>query len=307
LSARSIHRIGAGLAATLVVAAGCAMSSVDSPASNTEGALERADASAAAPRRMGVTPDSFRASCGDGIRQATEDCDEGLAASALTACSQRCKSRDLLVSAPLSGDAGAFARTLGAGRHPVAATTAGFAMAYVERTSIATRVMLRAFDVNGIASGTPVVLDGAAAMDADPSVAALPNGQYAVVWSDRAIDERDVVLTIVDPATSTARAIVHANAVTVGSQYDADVVFANGQIVVAWTDTSDAANGPDVRYRLFDSGTLAPLTTIDQTLASTADPEGAASLTTFAGSWAAAWRQAGVGGETLHVVARCST
>ena len=110
----------------------------------------------------------------------------------------------------------------------------------------------------------PVALDGVASIDADPSVAALANGQYAIVWTDRAIDERDVAMTIVDPATSTVRAVVHANAVTVGSQYDADIVFVNGQLVVAWTDTSDAANGPDVRYRAFDAATLAPLTTIDQ-------------------------------------------
>lgn len=274
----------------LALFAGCSMSAGDGVVSD---APVPVGCDASAPRASSsARPESVRASCGNGVRESGEDCDEGLNATSATACSQRCKTRDLLVSGAVDGGA---ARALGTGRHPIAANAGGFALAAIEGGS---QLVLRTYDSFGLATGA-VVLDPSCSPDAAPSVAALSGNRYAVVWTDNAIDERDVALRVFQVGTTTAGPLLHANGVTNASQYDADIVAVGGQIVVAWSDTSDAANGPDVRYRVFDATTFAPASS-DQTLAATNAVEGSVALSAIGSGWAAAWRDGRADGERLQ-------
>src|SRR5581483_251008 len=91
---------------------------------------------------------------------------------------------------------------------------------------------------------------------------------------------------------------VRAASTTAFAQYDADVVWTGGAIVVAWCDDSDAASGPDLRVRTFDAQ-LAP-TSAEETLAATPDTEARPALAAFGGGWAAAWRSFSGGRESIR-------
>ena len=278
--------------------AGCTSGTTsDLPGSDLPTNDDARDAGSSRDGTSPQTPQGLRASCGNGVREIGEDCDLGTQATAATYCSQRCKTRDLLAPAVSVVDGGSFARSLGAGRHPIASTANGYALAAIESGALVVLV----YDAKGVAAGK-ITLDAASSPDADPSIAALPSGKYVVVWTDRAIDERDVAIAVVDPAAlAVVGQVSHANAVTNASQFDADVVVVNGQVMVAWTDMSDAGLGPDVRYRIFDATTLAPATTTDQTLAATAAVEGSVTLAAVgATQWAATWRDGQSDGERLQ-------
>ncbi len=288
-----------GLPVVIAITAGCTMGTRGESIDVSDDARDAGGVSSEAGSQK---PESLRASCGNGVREVGEDCDLGAQASASTYCSQRCRTRDLLAPTIAVPDGGAFARTLGAGRHPIAAGAAGFAIAIVESVP-SPRLVLRTFDTNGLAAGAPVVLDAACASDANPSVAALSGNRYVVVWTDTAIDERDVAMRIVDATASTVGPLAHANARATGSQYDADVVSFGGQIVVAWTDTQAVATAPDISYRIFDATTLAATAIDDVALAATSAVEGAVALAPFGSGWAAAWRDEQSDGERLQVQA----
>src|SRR5690606_38843519 len=132
--------------------------------------------------------------CGDGIRDpVSEECDDG-PGSEPDSCSQDCQVRELLVE-PWEGssEVGEFApdRWLGAGRHPVAAGHAGFAVAYVEPPAVGDLdepppvVEVARFDERGKPLDRVLVSQGSFAVDfADPVVAELPAGAFAVAYTE---------------------------------------------------------------------------------------------------------------------------
>lgn len=253
----------------------------------------------------GSAPDGAPA-CGDGWRDpATEECDDGLGTSSPTrrGCSAQCQVLDEL-AVWQEDDAGALSnspRTLGAGRHPVAASDSSFGVVYVEPFSSPLTLSLATFGAKGAATGIVVPFSGQTTVvdDSNPVVAGLPCGQYAVAWAafgQDGGDELDVAIQLVDPAMPVTTSPAIANSETGFSQFDPDILWTGSQIVVAWVDDSDAATAPDLRFRTFDSS-LNP-TSSQQTLAATPDSEADVALATFAGSWAAAWRDDGVSGAT---------
>jgi hypothetical protein len=192
---------------------------------------------------------------------------------------------------------------LGAGRHPVAASANGVAVAYIETTGGNVAVKVGALDVHGNSVGSPTTLAaGAQAQrEADPVAAALLGGNsYVTAWTGFVDgDELGVGLRVVDPSAPAAGAVTTANVTTVGSQESPDVIVtAAGNVIVAWTDMSNPETAPDLRIRAF-APSLAP-TSVEETLAGSGEKESDVALAPFGNSYAAAWRSALNGVESVH-------
>ncbi len=173
----------------------------------------------------------------------------------------------------------------------------------------------------GVLSDRIVWLDSGATptMGSDPVLLSTGAGHFVAVFTDFSVgtagDEVDIVARTVDTtgssasradagalAAGSAGPLVVVNTRTVGEQSRADAIATSGgQIVVAWTDYSDSATGPDLRYQLFDAS-LAKVGG-EVLLAGTAASEDDVALSTFGRGWAAAWRAAIDGLETIHVAA----
>jgi hypothetical protein len=195
-------------------------------------------------------------------------------------------------------------RTLGAGRHTLAASDGTFAVVYLETTSNPLTLSLATFGAKGAATGIVNPFSaGSTVIDAsNPVVAALPCDRYAVAWGDydaQGGDELDVALRIVDPAVPVSGPPAHANSNTNFSQFDPDIVWTGSELAVAWVDDSNAATQPDLWVRTFDANGVP--TNSEQPLAATADSEADVALVAFNGSWAAAWRDDAGGLETVRV------
>ncbi len=258
--------------------------------------------------------------CGDGVRGADEECDEGAASldpdagdagDAVEAgiaprrlCSSTCRVMDALALAPLV-DAGPSpaSRTLGLGRHPLAGFGGAFAVAFVEPDATPTRVSLTTFDAHGVASDhvAPFGAGSSTVLAANPVLGAFDDGTYAAAWTDfdGDGDELGIALRVVDPAAPSSTMPLHANVTTAFSQYDPDLLVVGAQVVVAWVDDSNAITGPDVKVRTFDRH-LVPMRG-ESAIASTTASEADVALAPFAGTWAIAWKSASAGLESLGV------
>jgi hypothetical protein len=245
------------------------------------------------------------AMCGNGWVDPTEECDsKGLG----PACSASCQVEDFLPVRELA-DGGALdnpARTLGTGRHPIAAAYDNtFAVSSLDLDHMT--LALSGFGPSGVPVGPPVAF-GASSMlvqDSAQVIAALPcDHRYAAVWAQigaAAGDELDIALQVVDPTAGPVGATALANTTVAGTQRAADVLTVGNQVVVAWEDDSNPATAPDVVLRTFDANLSA--TSGEQVLAGTGDSEGDVALAAFDGSWAAAWRDDANGMETVRVQA----
>lgn len=245
--------------------------------------------------------------CGDGIRGVDEECDDGNTSNE-DACTTSCLVNDFLCVAPTVNDSGkpASGRYLGEGRHPAAADADGFAVAYVEPGFAPPRVVLNAFDPKGVRIGSPLLVSTGTKskplLFSSPVVAALPGVKYAVAWTDfdGDGDALGVAIRLVEPPNAPSGEPAHANKTTLFSQSDPDVLWTGTELVVTWVDDSDAVNGPDLRYRVFDAS-LNPQSPGDQTLAGSANAEANVALGMFGSTWAAAWRATTTNGsETLE-------
>jgi hypothetical protein len=243
-----------------------------------------------------IAPFGISTGCGDAIVGANEECDDGNEGS--DACTALCQTRDqLAVGVGDNAD-----RYLGAGRHPVSGLDSGFINTFVEFSEDEASIGATLFNVWGQATHHVNVSDGASPIDdANPVAAALPSGAYAVAWGDLDGDGSDlgVALRLVN-ADGSLRPLGAANAAHEFSQLNPDILWAGTQLIVAWEDYSDAFNGPDLRYRLFDAD-LNPVSD-DVTLAASALPEAAVALAPFQAGWAAAYREGTVDGKENVVV-----
>ncbi|CAN5816968.1 hypothetical protein BH09MYX1_BH09MYX1_40230 [soil metagenome] len=199
-------------------------------------------------------------------------------------------------------DAGLTSRTLGLGRHPISGSSAGFAVSWIE--PVGPKLGMTFYDARGVPSGivdrfailsTPLITSA-------PVVAAVP-GAYAVAFTDFAGDgdAEGIALRKVNPNVPSSGAPGHANSTTAFAQYDADILWTGSSLIVAWTDSSNVTSGPDLRFRTVDAN-MVP-TSAEQTLAGSLAIEENVSLAPFAGSWAAAWREASGGFETSRAKA----
>ena len=281
------------------------------PAEGDDGG--QADSEAGCGFDAGTAPDGSPV-CGDGWRDpATEECDDGLGTStARRGCTATCQVIDELAVEQWTPDGGLSnaPRTLGAGRHPLAAGDATFGVVYLEPNSSPLTLSLATFGARGAATGVVNAFSAYSTVvdNSNPVVAALPCGQYAVAWADydsEGGDELDVAVRIVDPSVPVTTPPAHANTSTNFSQFDPDILWTGSELVVAWVDDSDPATQPDLKFRTFDAN-LNP-TSGEQTLAATADSEADVALAAWEGSWAAAWRDDANGTETITVQAGSST
>jgi cysteine-rich repeat protein len=242
--------------------------------------------------------------CGDGVRGTDEECDDGSAVAG-DACSNDCRVTDFLVDATPASDAlpRAAGRALGAGRHPVASGSSGFAVAFMELDDAAPGIRVALFDRMGASIGDPVEMATASRtlLFSDPVLAALPDGRYAVAWTDSVGDgdALGVALRSVDSAGGASN-LQFANASSEFSQRDPDVVWTGSELVVAWVDDANVSTAPDVVYRRFSSS-LEPQSDTDEVLAATGAHETGVALAPFGTAWAAAWRSAADGSERVAV------
>ncbi|MCC6903009.1 MAG: hypothetical protein IT377_28830 [Polyangiaceae bacterium] len=242
--------------------------------------------------------------CGDGVRDpVTEECDDGNA-SAADSCAG-CFVQDVLLVPGPGSDGGVppkVSRRLGDGRHPVAGGDAGFAVAFVTSLPAPVTLGLLTFDSVGVPASAPVFVaaDASVTAGAHPVVAALPGGKYAVAYTDLGADGDGlgIALRLVD--AGGAGPLVRANTTKNFGQHDPDIVWTSTELVVAWVDDSKLpASGADVRMRRFNAS-LAP-TSSEEILANGPAQESGVALAPLAGSWAAAWRSASSGTETIAV------
>jgi hypothetical protein len=131
-------------------------------------------------------------------------------------------------------------------------------------------------------------------------LAALSPTHYAAIWTDTdsAGGDEGIAMSLLDTA-SGAGPVVHANSITTASEEAPDAIALAGQLVVAWTDWSNPGTAPDLAVRTFD-GSLSP-TSAETFLAASAEAETDIALAPFNATWAAAWRSASNGMETIHV------
>jgi len=188
-------------------------------------------------------------------------------------------------------------RTIGAGRHPLVSGCNATAVAFSERTDDSAAVYLSTFKPAGEALDSVQVAQTRVSTP-NPGVAALPGDDFAVAWTDFDDDELGISLRKVVAGVPQDNAII-ANEDRAFSQSDSDIVFDGNKLVVAWMDSHDAANGPDLHYRLFTPD-LKPLSG-DQVLAATGAVEDNVVLAGRSGHWAAAWRAGSQGKETIEV------
>jgi cysteine-rich repeat protein len=278
---------------------------------------------AAPPAGSGGGPPLTSVSCGDGIRDTTvqtqEECDDGPGAGA-DLCTELCQVSDAVA---VRGPAAGRSRYLGEGRHPAAAGLYGFGVVFVEPDPEPPVIGLSVFDAAGDPRARFDVSGGSSpVLFASPTVAALEDGGYAVAWTDHGGDGDGlgVALRRVTPnsvngalppesgfeGSVTLSPLQFATGKEAFSQYDADLLRVGDQLIIAWTDASDANTGPDIRYRVFDaagSGANRFLALDEErSLSNSVAFEGNVALAPFGSTWAAAFRSAGSAEETIEVV-----
>jgi cysteine-rich repeat protein len=235
--------------------------------------------------------------CGDSIRDPVkEECDDG-PGDAEDSCSADCRVHDVPVTATRSMDAGRsprFGQTLGVGRHPSSGSKRGVGIVYMDDLDHS-KVWLQPYDAWGAPNGAR--LDAAAGglptSAANPVVAALPSGRFAVAWVDGLQGTPDIALRSIDVGAPPSGTPSLAHDDSGGIQTDPDILWTGTEVVVAWTD------GFDLKSRRFDRN-LTPLET-EQRLAATPAFESNVALAPSAGGWAAAWRVVDDQGlETIH-------
>jgi hypothetical protein len=247
--------------------------------------------------------------CGNGWRDPNEECDLGDASSdggplSRAGCSTTCTVVDMLAEVQVAdGGLDNTPRTLGGGRHPLAASDTTFSVATLETSESLPTLTLTTFTRKGVAKGAPMPISAGSVVDdqGDPVLAALPCDQYVAAWNDLNGDGSGlgIALRLVSPGAVPVGAPSFANTTTLYDQYSPDVLWTGSEVVVAWTDSSNASTGPDVVLRTFDNGLNA--TSGEQSLAATSDAEGDVTLAKYNGSWAAAWRDDANGLEQIRV------
>src|SRR6185369_14695982 len=188
-------------------------------------------------------------------------------------------------------------RSIGAGRHPLVAGCNAIAAAFSESSEESSALYLSTFKSAGQPLSSVQVAQTRVSTP-DPGVAALPGDEFVVAWTDFDDDELGISLRKFVGGVAQNKTII-ANEDPAFSQSESDIVFDGNELVVAWMDSHDPANGPDLHYRLFTPD-LTPLSG-DQILAATGAVEDNVVLAGRNGHWAAAWRAGSQGKETIEV------
>ncbi|MGC4069844.1 MAG: hypothetical protein QM784_35340 [Polyangiaceae bacterium] len=232
--------------------------------------------------------------CGDGVRDPNaEECDDGPASTG-ELCNWACQVTDRWVrhdnTALTAGQR--WSRELGAGVHPIAANADRIAVVFVEQllpkgTAV---VRLNTFDALGVPEGSYVVSEGTWPADnADPVVAVLANGDVVVAFTEFGGDGDGlgIALRRLRAGQTQMDAVTYASAPSFAAQQHADILALSDGFVLAYTDESDAANGPDLRVAEYE---LEMKERNRRALANAANLEGRVSLAPIGSKWGATWR-----------------
>jgi cysteine-rich repeat protein len=241
------------------------------------------EADAATPRTSRV--------CGDGIRDPVlEECDDGPEPGDDT-CTDDCHARESGWLARGDRDAGHGKASLGYAPHVVSANDDGFAVTYMDEG-----VWLQPFDEVGHRRGSPVALGQGYAPTsfANPAVAGVGGGRYAVAWTDGSTGTPDVLLQTWESGGALSTA-TRAHASSAGPQQDPDLLWTGSELIVAWSDLFD------VRTRRFDRD-LKPLGP-EEGVMTMAAIESNVTLARWGDGFAAAVRANDEGLEAIGVVA----
>lgn len=122
--------------------------------------------------------------CQDAIAGSNEECDDGPGAE-LDACTSTCQTRDQPVVPAQESQGGE--RFLGVGRHPLSGADSGFALSYLQIEPLLgePQVGVSTFDIWGKPAARVIASEGASPIyEANPVLAALPGGKYAVNGPD---------------------------------------------------------------------------------------------------------------------------
>src|SRR5689334_6433507 len=168
----------------------------------------------------GAPPVSLR--CGDGIRGPDEECDDGNADDA-DFCTSLCRVRDRLAVGPTDPPAPiAKLRSIPTGQHVVATGTSGAALLFVDDSASPEALGIVMFDKTGrrrpTAAGVVVSDTDPIHEPADAHVVALPNNQYAVVWTASSGSSLHIALRIVNGTSGALSDVVPASSL----DYDAE-------------------------------------------------------------------------------------
>ena len=177
--------------------------------------------------------------CGDGWRDLlTEECDDGIDPSSSDdrACSSACTVVDRI-----AGDDLVTERFLGLGRHPVAGNGEGHAVVLLELSGDAgdeSRVAIHTFSPVGVRLGSAMWPE--VPFDADPVVAPLPSGGFAIAFGDFSADSDGLGITVVGVSGDAGSSMpaTCANETEDFSQHSPDIVWTGSELVVGWEDES---------------------------------------------------------------------
>jgi hypothetical protein len=198
-----------------------------------------------------------------------EECDDGLGADAAPdrACTQACVVTDRLVAT----DSAVLARRLGDGRHPLACSPAGHAVAFVETpfadAANGDRVAVATFGSAGERKAVARLATNS--FEPSPVVAALPDGSYALAFAAvvAAGASLDVQLAHVSSDGASVNLAGLANTTTDFGQHSPDLAWAGQELVVAWEDdsppVSPSSSGRRICTRRFGAD-LTPLAASEQ-------------------------------------------
>ena len=232
------------------------------------------------PPECDSTPPSTH--CGDAIRDPiTEECDDGPGMED-DSCSETCRIHNIFIT-PVTNPGGPRirSRSLGYGRHPVAAGAQGSAVVFTETTAEEVVLASALFDVQGRRVAVVDLQPGARPSQlADPVVAALPSGAFAVAWNDLLQGASDVGLRRLE--SGSPGPVTYANASLAGNQQDPDLVWTGSELVVGWID------GFTAKLRRFNAD-LAAISQ-EQSLSAPTEMASSIALGVFDSGWAAAWR-----------------
>lgn len=252
--------------------------------------------------------------CSDSYRDpSTEGCDDGLADALLgnaRACNVLCQVVDRIVAGPSAsafrtngfGNTDVAERWLGRGVHPVAGNAVGNATVWTElETADAggeVRVGIATFDGNGIRQGVGGFED--VPFDAEPVVAALPDGTFAVAFNSASVDGDGlgIALARVNADGTIAGDPIPANSTVSFEQHSPDIVWTGSKLVVAWEDES--AIPRRLCWRSF-SATLVPSSS--ETCWAPNEAWGSSvALEPFAGDAVRSWREERTGDAGAYAV-----
>jgi hypothetical protein len=124
-------------------------------------------------------------------------------------------------------------------------------------------------------------------------------GKVVAAWTDYGGDGdgAGVAIRLLDPSAAVTGPPAHANAGTAFNQVLQDMVWTGSELAVVWADDSDINSLGALKVRTFDAS-LSP-TSPDGILAKTSGLSTSATLTPFAGSFAAAWLSYDTGGVSV--------